>query len=129
MESIKKQYNDRSAYQGETILGKDLTLSTDIWESGLNNNMLVLGSSGAGKTRNVVKPNLMQMHGSYVVLDTKGQLHKEVASPAQFHEIPLPPISPSLRQHCIKPSSMAILTLTFLRRSKAFLKKKAVANI
>ena len=78
MESIKKQYNDRSAYQGETILGKDLTLSTDIWESGLNNNMLVLGSSGAGKTRNVVKPNLMQMHGSYVVLDTKGQLHKEV---------------------------------------------------
>ena len=86
MESIKKQYNDRSAYQGETILGKDLTLSTDIWESGLNNNMLVLGSSGAGKTRNVVKPNLMQMHGSYVVLDTKGQLHKEVASPARFPE-------------------------------------------
>lgn len=72
------QNTNRQAYRGSTILGKGLTLSTDTWETGLNNNMLVLGSSGAGKTRNVVKPNLMQMHGSYVVLDTKGQLYKEV---------------------------------------------------
>ena len=78
MNNYMTQCSDRSAYKGETILGKGLTLSTDIWETGLNNNMLVLGSSGAGKTRNVVKPNLMQMHGSYVVLDTKGQLYKQI---------------------------------------------------
>lgn len=37
-----------------------------------NKNMLVLGGSGSGKTRFFLKPNLMQMHSSYVVTDSKG---------------------------------------------------------
>lgn len=37
-----------------------------------NQNVLVVGDSGSGKTRFYVKPNLMQMHSSYVVTDPKG---------------------------------------------------------
>ena len=37
-----------------------------------NKNILVVGGSGSGKTRFVLKPNLLQMHSSYVVTDPKG---------------------------------------------------------
>ena len=37
-----------------------------------NKNILIIGGSGSGKTRFFVKPNLMQMHSSYVVTDPKG---------------------------------------------------------
>ena len=39
-----------------------------------NKNVIVLGGSGSGKTRFYVKPQLMQMHSSYVVTDPKGQI-------------------------------------------------------
>ncbi len=71
---------DRSAYAGELILTAERTASMDSWETGLNNNLLVLGSSGSGKTRNFLKPNLLQCEGSYVVLDSKGRLYDEMGS-------------------------------------------------
>ena len=37
-----------------------------------NKNVLIVGGSGSGKTRFFVKPNLLQMHASYVVTDPKG---------------------------------------------------------
>ena len=39
-----------------------------------NKNVLCVGGSGSGKTRFFIKPNLLQMHSSYVVTDPKGQL-------------------------------------------------------
>ena len=39
-----------------------------------NKNVLVIGGSGSGKTRFFVKPNIMQMHSSYVITDPKGSL-------------------------------------------------------
>ena len=69
---------DRSAYQSESILAQDVTLSNNTWETGLNCNQLVLGPSGSGKTRNFLKPNLLQANASYLVLDTKGLLYREV---------------------------------------------------
>lgn len=39
-----------------------------------NKNVLVIGGSGSGKTRFFIKPNLMQMHSSYVVTDPKGSV-------------------------------------------------------
>lgn len=39
-----------------------------------NKNILVIGGSGSGKTRFFVKPNIMQMHSSYVVTDPKGTI-------------------------------------------------------
>jgi len=43
-----------------------------------NKNVVVIGGSGSGKTRFFVKPNLMQMHSSYVVTDPKGTVLLEV---------------------------------------------------
>ena len=43
-----------------------------------NKNILVIGGSGSGKTRFFVKPNLMQLHSSYVVTDPKGTVLLEV---------------------------------------------------
>ena len=37
-----------------------------------NKNVLIIGGSGSGKTRFWLKPNLLQMHSSYVVTDPKG---------------------------------------------------------
>ena len=39
-----------------------------------NKNVLIVGGSGSGKTRFWIKPNLLQMHSSYVVTDPKGTL-------------------------------------------------------
>ena len=39
-----------------------------------NKNVLVIGGSGSGKTRYLLKPNLMQCHSSYVITDPKGSL-------------------------------------------------------
>ena len=69
----------RAAYAGELILTSGRAESMDSWATGLNNNVLVLGCSGSGKTRNFLKPNLLQCQGSYVVLDSKGRLFHEMA--------------------------------------------------
>ena len=55
-------------------------MSNDTCVTGLNNNDLIIGPSGAGKTRGYVKPNLLQCNESLVVADTKGSLIREVGT-------------------------------------------------
>lgn len=50
-----------------------------------NKNVLVVGGSGSGKTRFFVKPNLMQMHSSYVVTDPKGTILTECGTMLKRH--------------------------------------------
>ncbi len=59
------------------ILGKNHYYSLDCFQTQLNNNVLVVGASGAGKTRSIVTPNLLQATGSYLVSDPKGNLYKK----------------------------------------------------
>lgn len=49
-------------------------ISIDQEFTGLNCNTLVVASSGKGKTRFYVKPNLMQMHSNYIITDPKGTI-------------------------------------------------------
>lgn len=77
--------NSRTAYAGELILTSTRSESMDSWVTGLNNNVLVLGCSGSGKTRNFLKPNLLQCEGSYVVLDSKGRLFREMGPCLSAH--------------------------------------------
>lgn len=56
------------------ILTESEKLNMDTRKTRLNNNVLVVGGSGSGKTRFFVKPNLMQCHSSYVITDPKGSL-------------------------------------------------------
>lgn len=44
-----------------------------------NLNEIVIGGSGAGKTFRKIKPDIMQMFGSYVVTDPKGELYRDTA--------------------------------------------------
>lgn len=60
------------------ILAADQSVSNNTRQTGLNNNDLVIGPSGAGKTRGYVKPNILQCSGSMVITDTKGALCAEV---------------------------------------------------
>lgn len=57
------------------ILGEGQFYSLDCYKTQLNNNVLVVGTSGAGKTRSIVSPNLLQAAGSYIVSDPKGNLY------------------------------------------------------
>ena len=63
------------ARQSNMILGKDRVYSLDTYSTKRNNNVLVVGASGAGKTRGIVSPNLMEATGSYIVSDPKGSLY------------------------------------------------------
>ena len=60
----------------ERILAQGVTVSNNTTLTGLNNNDLLIGSSGSGKTGGYVIPNLQNLEGSIVVSDTKGQLEK-----------------------------------------------------
>lgn len=51
--------------------------SLDTHKTRINNNVLVFGGSGSGKTRGVVTPNLLAANGSYVVSDPKGSLYNK----------------------------------------------------
>lgn len=59
------------------ILGKNVKISNNTWETGINNNDLIVGPSGAGKTRGYVIPNLLQGNESMIVTDTKGNLERK----------------------------------------------------
>ncbi len=65
-----------SIERGIRILANGVTVPNDTRISGLNNNDLIVGSSGAGKTGGYVVPNLQNITGSMVVSDTKGRLAK-----------------------------------------------------
>lgn len=58
------------------ILAKNQRYSLDCYKTQLNNNVLVVGTSGAGKTRSIVIPNILQATGSYVISDPKGNLYR-----------------------------------------------------
>ena len=59
-------------------VGKQCIYDRDTYVTQCNNNLLVIGSSGTGKTRHVARPNLMQSHNtSYIVIDPKGTLYDE----------------------------------------------------
>ena len=64
--------------KGFRILAQDELVSNNTWETNLNNNDLIVGPTGSGKTRYYVKPNLLQMNESVIVTDTKGSLRREV---------------------------------------------------
>ena len=63
--------------QGYRILAQDCQMSNDTWNTGLNNNDLIIGVSGSGKTRGYVLPNILLGNESMIIGDTKGNLLKQ----------------------------------------------------
>ena len=67
VEKIKAKYKD-----ADMLFTKTERISLYNWK--LNNNTLILGGSGSGKTRGYVMPNILQAHSSYIVTDPKGEI-------------------------------------------------------
>ena len=75
-EVIAKESNEEFN-NSELLIAEGCSYSLDDMKTCLNNNVLVVGGSGTGKTRTIVTPNLYQAVGSYIVSDPKGSLQKK----------------------------------------------------
>jgi type IV secretion system protein VirD4 len=65
--------------KGKIIIGQNACYDTDISKNGQNNNVLVVGATGTGKTVSIVTPNLLNEDGSYILCDPKGSLYGKYA--------------------------------------------------
>ncbi len=63
--------------KGNMIIAEGCEYSMDCYSTKLNNNVMVVGGSGAGKTTGIVEPNILQACGSYVITDPKGNLYRK----------------------------------------------------
>ena len=61
---------------GERIFAPGVSVSIDTRRTGLNNNDLIIGGSGSGKTGGYIYNLLLNPYGSMIVSDTKGLLHR-----------------------------------------------------
>lgn len=75
--AVCKKYRD-GHYESNKILTKNVRIGLDGRKHRRNLNTLVVGGSGAGKTRFYAKPNAMQANTSLVVLDPKGEITRDV---------------------------------------------------
>lgn len=71
-----EKYIDKKSFDKNMIFTQTERMTLDTRQTFRNNNVLVIGGSGSGKTRFYVKPNIMQMHSSYVITDPKGEILK-----------------------------------------------------
>ncbi len=63
--------------KGELIISRECRFDLDDRKTCLNNNVLVVGTSGSGKTRSIVSPNILQAAGSYIISDPKRNLYQK----------------------------------------------------
>ncbi len=71
---------EENGLDSNMILSSEIELSMNTRKTFLNNNICVIGGSGSGKTRNHVKPNILQMYGNYIVVDPKGSVCEETGN-------------------------------------------------
>ena len=77
--SIVKRYIDREDKSSNLIITQTMRLGLNAKKHRRNLNVLVIGGSGAGKTRFYAKPNIMQCNTSFIIADPKGEMLRAVA--------------------------------------------------
>ena len=78
VKSIVRRYADKNS-SSNIILTQNMRLGLNAKKHRRNLNVLVVGGSGAGKTRFYAKPNLMQCNTSFIVADPKGEMLRSIA--------------------------------------------------
>ena len=68
---------NKTEQKNKMIIADGYSFDLDDYKTGLNNNVLVVGTSGSGKSRSIVSPNIIQATGSYIISDPKGKLYKD----------------------------------------------------
>ena len=76
IKKINKKYFQKPATNNK-ILSQNFSLGYDVKKHRRNMNTIVIGGSGAGKTRFYAKPNVMQANTSFVILDPKGEILRD----------------------------------------------------
>ena len=70
----KKDDDTKKKIDMNMIMNQDVFLSMDTRKTLRNNNVIIFGGSGTGKSRFVVKPNILQENCSFVVTDPSGEI-------------------------------------------------------
>lgn len=76
---VNKKYAEKT-YSENKILSQNVRIGLDGKKHRRNLNTLVIGGSGAGKTRFYAKPNILQCNTSFVCLDPKGELLRDTGN-------------------------------------------------
>lgn len=102
--AVNKKYTEKD-YSSNKILSQNVRIGLDGRRHRRNLNTLVIGGSGAGKTRFFGKPNLMQCNTSFVVLDPKGEQLKDVGNllEKEGYVIKVVDLINMNRSHCYNP--------------------------
>lgn len=102
--AVNKKYTEKDYYSNK-ILSQNVRIGLDGRRHRRNLNTLVIGGSGAGKTRFFGKPNLMQCNTSFVVLDPKGEQLREVGNllEKEGYVIKVVDLINMNRSHCYNP--------------------------
>ena len=103
--SICRRYRERQ-YSQNILLTQKVRLGLDSHRHRRNLNVLVVGGSGAGKTRFYCKPNLLQANTSFVVLDPKGELTRDTGNllQAMGYEVRVLDLIHMEKSHCYSSS-------------------------
>ena len=102
--AVNKKYTEKDYYSNK-ILSQNVRIGLDGRRHRRNLNTLVIGGSGAGKTRFFGKPNLMQCNTSFVVLDPKGEQLRDVGNllEKEGYVIKVVDLINMNRSHCYNP--------------------------
>lgn len=102
--AVNKKYTEKDYYSNK-ILSQNVRIGLDGRRHRRNLNTLVIGGSGAGKTRFFGKPNLMQCNTSFVILDPKGEQLRDVGNllEKEGYVIKVVDLINMNRSHCYNP--------------------------
>jgi len=82
---FQKKYTDLKNPFNNIILTENIALNMNSYQTRRNNNVLVVGGSGSGKTRFMIKPNLLQANCSFVITDPKGEILESEGAMLEKH--------------------------------------------
>jgi len=102
--AVNKKYYQAPKNENK-LMTQNVSIGINAKKHRRNLNTLVCGGSGAGKTRFYCKPNLMQANTSFVILDPKGEIVRDVGKllEAKGYEIKVLDLISMEKSHCYNP--------------------------
>ena len=102
--TVNKKYYQAPKSENK-LMTQNVSIGLNAKKHRRNLNTLVCGGSGAGKTRFYCKPNLMQANTSFVILDPKGEIVRDVGKllEAKGYEIKVLDLISMEKSHCYNP--------------------------
>lgn len=102
---LNKKYQDKKDPFANKLLTQNVRIGLDGKKHRRNLNILCIGGSGAGKTRFFCKPNAMMCNTSFVILDPKGEIVRDIGGLLEDkgYEVRVLDLINMYRSHCYNP--------------------------